>query len=223
MTLAEILAKVTGLEGKITALETDKATTATALAAETTARLATETKLAEVTAELGKIKAAAPPPPANKGEPDENPHADAIAALEKAITVLKATSPAPEEDDKDSKEDAKAEDGADTADDAEAKECMARKDFPKVLAIRQKQLDRKQARVPVFAKKIQANFMKKSIVAEAAKLGIPLPLAMRKPNENPLRAEKSSRGRAHKLTASGFNSDPTVAALNTALGRAVRN
>ena len=100
MTLAELAAQITGLSGKLSALEADKATAATALAAETTARTGLEAKLTEVTAELARVKAATPPPGKGTEDPDANPHAAAIEALEKAITVLKATSPAPEKDDK---------------------------------------------------------------------------------------------------------------------------
>lgn len=222
MTLAEIAAKLTGLTDKITGLETDKATASTALAAETTARTAMETKLTEVTAELAKVKAATPPP-AKEGATDENPHAAAIDALEKAITVLKATSPAPEKDDKDTEAEAKAEDDGDTADDAEAKDCMAKKNFFQVLAIRSKQFSRKQAFVSSMTKKVSAIQRKKEVTAEIARLGIPMPLAMKKDGKNPLLSETSSRQRAHKLTAGAFNEQPSIAALNQSLGRVVRN
>jgi hypothetical protein len=43
--------------------------------------------------------------------------------------------------------------------------------------------------------------------------------ATAKKSVNPLLAEKSSPQRAHKLTASGFNEMPSVAALNSQLGR----
>lgn len=222
MTLAELAAQITGLSGKLTALEADKATATSALAAESTARTALETKLGEVTAELAKVKAATPPP-AKEGAADENPHAAAIDALEKAITVLKATSPAPEKDDAETEGDAKAEGDADSSDDAEAKDCMAKKEFFKALAIRSKQFSRKQAFNASLTKKVNAITRKKEVTAEIARLGIPMPLAMKKDGKNPILAEASSRQRAHKLTAGAFNEQPAIAALNVALGRTVRN
>lgn len=222
MTLAEITAQITGLTGKLNALEADKASATAALTAESTARTALETKLTEVTAELAKVKAATPPP-AKDDDPDANPHAAAIDALEKAITVLKATSPAPEKDDKETEDDSKAEADADGGDDAEAKECMAKKEFFKVLAIRSKQFSRKQAFNVSLTKKINAIQRKKDVTAEIARLGIPMPLAMKKDGKNPLLAEKPSRQRAQKLTAGAFNEQPSIAALNASLGRVVRN
>jgi hypothetical protein len=221
MTLAEITAKLNellGLKDKVTALETGSATAAQ-LTAETEARKASESKVTALEAELAKVKAAAPPV---KDEPAPD-HSAAIEALEKAITVLKATAPAPEKDDKETEDDAKAEGDADSADDAEAKECMAKKNFAQVKAVRQRQLERKSAYVPKMIKKVNAITTKKAVTAEIARLGIPMPLATRKDGKNPLLAEKSSRGRAHKLTASGFNDQPAVAALNISLGRVVRN
>ena len=223
MTLAELAAQITGLSGKLSALEADKATAATALAAETTARTGLEAKLTEVTAELARVKAATPPPGKGTEDPDANPHAAAIEALEKAITVLKATSPAPEKDDKDTEDDAKAESDADSADDAEAKECMAKKNFDQVKAVLERKFARKSAYVPKMIAKVNAIAIKKGVTAEVAKLGIPMPLAMRKDGKNPILAEPSSRGRAMKLIASGFNEQPAVAALNASLGRVVRN
>ena len=175
-------------------------------------------------AEIKALKpAAGTPPPPKEDDKDANPHADAIAALEKAITVLKATSPAPEKDDADTEKDAKAEDDADTADDAEAKDCMAKKNHFQVLAVRSRQFARKQAYQASMTKKIGALTLKKAVTAEIAKLGMAQPLAMRKDGKNPLLSEPSSRARAHKLTASGFNELPQIAALNAALGRNVRN
>lgn len=221
-TLKELWDKLTGMEADITGLKTKTPSSdPTALANEIAARAKLESDFTALKGDISKAIAATPPPA--KDDADANPHAAAIDALEKAITVLKATSPAPEKDDKDTEDDAKAEGDADGADDAEAKECMAKKNFAGVKAVRERQLTRKSAYVPKMITKINAITTKKLVTAEISKLGIPMPLAMRKPGENPLRAEKSSRNRAHKLTASGFNDQPAVAALNSALGRVVRN
>lgn len=222
-TLKELWDKITGMEADVTALKTKTPSSdPVALAGEIQARVKLEN---DFTALKGQLTAAlaAVPPPKKEGEGDDNPHAAAIEALEKAITVLKATSPAPEKDDKDTEGDAKAEDDADAADDAEAKECMAKKNFLQVLAVRNRQFARKGAYVPKMVAKVKAITLKKDVTAEIAKLGIQLPLAMRKDGKSPLLAEKSSRQRAHKLTASGFNEQPSVAALNQSLGRVVRN
>jgi hypothetical protein len=223
MTLAEIsaqLKELLGLKEKVTALEGSSATAAQ-LTAEVEARKASDAKVLELEGKLAKVSATAPPPPAD-GK-DANPHADAIAALEKAITVLKATSPAPEKGDKDTEGDAKAEDDADSADEAEAEDAMAKKNHFQVLAVRSRQFARKQAYKDAMTKKVSAITMKKAVTAEIARLGMAAPLALNKDGKNPILAEASSRRRAHKLTASGFNEMPSVAALNAQLGRAVRN
>ncbi len=214
------LAELFGMKEKVDKLETTSATSAQ-LTAEIDARKASEAKVLDLEAKLAKVSAGTPPPPAD--DKDANPHADAIAALEKAITVLKATSPAPEKDDKDTEDSAKAEDDADTSDDAEAKDCMAKKNHFQVLAVRSRQFARKQAYKDAMTKKVGALTLKKAVTAEIAKLGMAAPLAMRKDGKNPLLTEKSSRQRAHKLTASGFNEQPLVAQMNQALGRTVRN
>ena len=196
MTLAELAAQITGLSGKLSALEADKATAATALAAETTARAGLEAKLTEVTAELARVKAATPPPAKGTEDPEANPHAAAIEALEKAITVLKATSPAPEKDDKDTEGDAKTENDADTADDAEAKECMAKKNYAQVKAIRQRQYDRKLAFIPRFAEKVNAKVIQKKVIAQLASLGMKTPLALPVAGQNGATKEDAARAQA---------------------------
>lgn len=216
--------KLTGQETEIAALKAGapKADAET-LNKEIEARKASDAKVLELEAQVKALKpvAGTPPPPAD--DKDANPHADAIAALEKAITVLKATSPAPEKDDKDTEGDAKAEDDADTSDDAEAKDCMAHKNHFQVLAVRSRQFARKQAYQISMTKKVNAIGLKKAVTAEMAKLGMQAPLAMRKDGKNPLLAEASSRSRAHKLAASGFNEQPLIVAMNAAYGRNVRN
>ena len=220
-TIKELWENLTALAADVTALKSKAPSSdPTALANEVTARLKLESDFTALKGEFNKALAAVPPP--EKGA-DENPHAAAIAALEKAITVLKATAPAPEKDDKDTEDTAKAENDSDTADDTEACAARTAKDFSKVLAIRTAQFSRKQAYVPKMAAKISAITLKKSVTAEIAKLGILLPLAMKKDGKNPIREEAPSRSRAHRLAASGFNEMPAIAALNSSLGRAVKN
>lgn len=224
MTLQQVWDKLVGVESDVTALKTGTPKAeAESLNKEIEARKASDAKVLALEAEIAKLKpvAGTPPPPAD--DKDANPHADAIAALEKAITVLKATSPAPEKDDKDTEDSAKAEDDADTSDDAEAKDCMAHKNHFQVLAVRSRQFARKQAYQISMTKKVNAIGLKKAVTAEMAKLGMQAPLAMRKDGKNPLLAEASSRSRAHKLAASGFNEQPAIVAMNAALGRNVRN
>jgi hypothetical protein len=220
MTLAEILAKVTGLETQINA---DKQAAATALAAETQARAALEAKLTEANAEIARVTALAPPPAKKEGEGEVDPPdiKDAIDTLEKAIANWKKIAGAEGSDDDESK----AEDSSDMANDEEAKAAMASKKYSKVLAIRSAQAIRRQA----FAQKRQtAKAIQAGITKGIAALGIPTPLALNKDGANPLRAQKptdlrSALKHSHAMISGGFNEQPAVAALNKELGRAVRN
>lgn len=229
-TIKDLWDKLTGMEADVTALKSKTPSTdPVALTKEIEARVKLENEFSALKAEMLKAVAGTPPPPKKGDGDEENPHAAAIDALQKAITVLKATSPMPAKDEE-KDDDMKAEDASDMTDDEEAKSCATAKDFSKVLAIRSAQFARKskfvsaQAAKPV-AKKAFDEAVKKGVINQIAAMGIPM-LTMRNPDEDDLRKQKPATAKeadihARALVRRGFNEQPAVMALNAQLGRKV--
>lgn len=221
-TLQEIFAKVTGLTEKVEALEADKATAVSALSTESQARVKLESELA-----ILKAKASAPPPPEKKEQGDETDGSDdapdikeCIANLEKAISEWHKAA-APGDDDE-----SKAEDASDMEDDQACKAAISKNLLPKALAIRTKQVMRKQAFVANRGKATKAFDAKvsKAVIDQITALGIPMLTLRNTSEDDELRKQKPKNvGEAHShaaaLIARGFNSDPAVMALNRGLGR----
>ncbi|SDU31241.1 hypothetical protein SAMN05444156_3229 [Verrucomicrobium sp. GAS474] len=221
MTLPELIAKMTGLEGELTALKAN--------ASASTAESATlRASLAEATAQIAKLKAEAPE------EGDSAPDAsggisESVKAIENAISTLQGVLK-----DISSKVGADAGDAADEDADAEAGDDadMEAKagNWPRALALRQRQLKKLTARVARKTATAQSKeaFDKAVAAASAAQisaLGIETPLAISSdPNQSPAQKIAASikpgtHGRGTKIAAAAFNASPEVEALNRAFGR----